>query len=89
MKKLNTPRLLGLILLLCLPLTACADLVPGRDDFRGGETVTPGRLAEVSAAVFTTAETEPVTLPDPDPSLAAWDGPVYWTASGSVVHTDR
>ena len=88
MKKLNTPRLLGLILLLCLPLTACADLVPGRDDFRGGETVTPDRLAEVSAALFTTVETEPVTLPDPDPLLATWDGPVYWTSSGSVVHTD-
>lgn len=77
------------LMLFALLSTAACAAVPASDTFKGGETVTPERLAEISAEVFTgTAPAEPPALPDFDPADPAFSGTVYWTAGGKVIHTD-
>ncbi len=91
--KLRSARVLpfmGSVLLVLWMAVSCSS--SGSGGFIGGETVTPERLAEISAEIFTQAQTEPVTADPADtlsPEDMAYTGSVYWTGGGQVWHTDR
>lgn len=51
--------------------------------------MTPEKLREISAAVFTDPAEPDTQPPVADPVLAAYAGRVYWLESGTVAHTDR
>lgn len=81
---------LCMCLLLCAPLYGCHGAYGA--DFAGGETLTPERLAELSAQVFgqdSTTEGDPDPADTVDPEELAFAGTVYWTEGGTVWHTDR
>ncbi len=59
------------------------------DGFTGGELLTPEKLREISASVFTDPAEPDTQPPAVDPALAAYAGEVYWLDGGSVAHTDR
>ena len=80
----------GLCLLLGISLYGCHGAY--RADFAGGETLTPERLAELSAQVFgqdSATEGDPDPADTLDPAELAFAGTVYWTEGGTVWHTDR
>lgn len=81
---------LCMCLLLCATLYGCHGAY--RADFAGGETLTPERLAELSAQVFgqdSATEGDPDPADTLDPAELAFAGTVYWTEGGTVWHTDR
>lgn len=81
---------LCLCLLLCATLYGCHGAYGA--DFAGGETLTPERLAELSAQVFgqdSLTEGDPDPADTVDPEELAFAGTVYWTEGGTVWHTDR
>ena len=81
---------LCMCLLLCAPLYGCHGAYGA--DFAGGETLTPERLAELSAQVFgqdSLTEGDPDPADTVDPEELAFAGTVYWTEGGTVWHTDR
>ena len=78
--RIRRAALSGAVLAVAVCLFAGCRGIP--DGFVGGETLTPEKLREISAAVFT----EP---PVADPVLAAYAGRVYWLEGGMVAHTDR
>lgn len=51
--------------------------------------MTPEKLREISAAVFTDPVEPDTQPPVADPVLAAYAGRVYWLEGGTVAHTDR
>lgn len=73
--------------LLCVALLLLSGCSPARTGLIGGETVTPERLREISASLFTTA-VEPESDSEPVATLDGVTGPVYWAAGGSVLHLD-
>ena len=80
----------GLCLLLGISLYSCHGAYGA--DFAGGETLTPERLAELSAQVFgqdSATEGDPEPADTLDPAELAFTGMVYWTEGGTVWHTDR
>lgn len=80
----------GLCLLLGIFLYGCHGAYGA--DFAGGETLTPERLAELSAQVFgqdSATEGDPEPADTLDPAELAFAGTVYWTEGGTVWHTDR
>lgn len=81
---------LCMCLLLCATLYGCHGAYGA--DFAGGETLTPERLAELSAQVFgqdSATEGDPDPADTVDPEELAFAGTVYWTEGGTVWHTDR
>ena len=71
---------------ICLLLTACQSIPSG---FSGGETVTPEKLHEISASIFTEPIEPGTSIPPLDRDLAGYTGKVWWTKGGTVVHIDR
>lgn len=85
--RIRRAALSGAVLAVAVCLFAGCRGIP--DGFVGGETLTPEKLREISAAVFTDP-VEPDTQPSvADPVLAAYAGRVYWLEGGTVAHTDR
>ncbi len=81
---------LCMCLLLCATLYGCHGAYGA--DFAGGETLTPERLAELSAQVFgqdSATDGDPDPADTLDPAELAFAGTVYWTEGGTVWHTDR
>lgn len=77
----------GMVLAVAVCLFAGCRGIP--DGFVGGETLTPEKLREISAAVFTDPVEPDTQPPVADPVLAAYAGRVYWLEVGTVAHTDR
>lgn len=80
-------RIAALPVLLCAALLLLPGCSPAQTGLIGGETVTPERLREISASLFTTAA-EPGSESEPVATLDGVTGTVYWAAGGSVVHLD-
>lgn len=89
-------------LLLLLPvlifiLSGCSEYSDFSRGFYAGETITPDQIAAISAGLVASeksaAESKqtaaPETVKKPVDTDAAGNIIVYWTAGGSVWHTDR
>lgn len=85
--RIRRAALSGAVLAVAVCLFAGCRGIP--DGFVGGETLTPEKLREISAAVFTDPAEPDTQPPVADPVLAAYAGRVYWLEGGTVAHTDR
>lgn len=76
----------AVLIAVSLLLTSCQSVPSG---FSGGETVTPEKLREISASIFTDHAEPETSVPLLDHDLSGYTGEVWWTEGGSVIHTDR
>ena len=79
--RIRRAALSGAVLAVAVCLFAGCRGIP--DGFVGGETLTPEKLREISAAVFTDPVEPDTQPPVADPVLAAYAGRVYWLEGGT------